>query len=445
MSRPGSPSRPRLAPVGTAVDPGPRAGRLQQRRRRTLTSSAPTTARTDPRLDHHQRHGPERARAPSCRSRPPDQLPGRDGRQRRRRSPSRPGPRPARSRAPTSFAGTGASAKAGDTVTVQYVLATYSSGKVIQSSWTSQPFTFTLGDGQVIPGWDKGVVGMQVGGRRELIIPPDLGYGATSPGPGIAPNDTLVFVIDAAQGRLSRTTRADGRRRPHRRTAPRRASRLAAATAAADPDAAVPDVPGLDGARPRPAPGRRAPLGHRLRRRRAHRGLGRRVRRGRRHLARRRDLVDWLRQGRARWSTRSPAAPADLDVLDASCPHPRRCAMWARRQAHETAIHRVDAELARRSAARSVPPAFAADGIDELRDRASSRGAAPSSARTSRSAAQRAVHRHGRGLAAAHRCRTASRRRRARETAGDGDDCTVRGRGGRPLPGAVEPRRAGRR
>ena len=92
--------------------------------------------------------------------------------------------------------GTGPTAKAGDNVTVQYVLATYSSGKVIQSSWTSQPFQFTLGAGQVIPGWDKGVVGMQVGGRRELIIPPGLGYGAQSPGPGIAANDTLVFVID---------------------------------------------------------------------------------------------------------------------------------------------------------------------------------------------------------------------------------------------------------
>ena len=92
--------------------------------------------------------------------------------------------------------GTGPAAKAGDTVTVQYVLATYSSGKVIQSSWTSQPFTFVLGQGQVIPGWDAGVAGMQVGGRRELIIPPAEGYGASSPGAGIAPNDTLVFVVD---------------------------------------------------------------------------------------------------------------------------------------------------------------------------------------------------------------------------------------------------------
>jgi peptidylprolyl isomerase len=94
------------------------------------------------------------------------------------------------------IAGSGPAAASGDKLTVQYTLATYSSGKVIQSSWTSQPFTFTLGAGQVIPGWDKGVVGMKAGGRRELIIPPSLGYGAQSPGAGIAPNDTLVFVID---------------------------------------------------------------------------------------------------------------------------------------------------------------------------------------------------------------------------------------------------------
>jgi peptidylprolyl isomerase len=92
--------------------------------------------------------------------------------------------------------GTGPLAEDGDSITVQYVLATYSSRKVIQSSWTSSPFTFKLGEAQVIPGWDKGVVGMRVGGRRELIIPPALGYGAQSPGAGIAANDTLVFVVD---------------------------------------------------------------------------------------------------------------------------------------------------------------------------------------------------------------------------------------------------------
>lgn len=92
--------------------------------------------------------------------------------------------------------GTGAVAKIGSKLTVQYVLATYSSRKVVQSSWTSQPFTFTLGVGQVIAGWDKGMVGMRVGGRREMIIPPSLGYHAVAAGPGIAANDTLVFVVD---------------------------------------------------------------------------------------------------------------------------------------------------------------------------------------------------------------------------------------------------------
>jgi peptidylprolyl isomerase len=107
-----------------------------------------------------------------------------------------PGAPPTQLESADLIVGTGPAAAAGDSVTVQYVLATYSSRKVIQASWTSKPFGFTLGEGQVIPGWDKGVVGMKVGGRRELIIPPSLGYGDESPGAGIAPNDTLVFVVD---------------------------------------------------------------------------------------------------------------------------------------------------------------------------------------------------------------------------------------------------------
>jgi peptidylprolyl isomerase len=108
------------------------------------------------------------------------------------------GPPPTSLESADLIVGTGRAAAPGDQVTVQYVLATYSAQKVIQSSWTSRPFTFTLGAGQVIPGWDKGVIGMHVGGRRELIIPPSLGYGATPPAgaQGIASNDTLVFVID---------------------------------------------------------------------------------------------------------------------------------------------------------------------------------------------------------------------------------------------------------
>jgi peptidylprolyl isomerase len=93
--------------------------------------------------------------------------------------------------------GSGAEAKAGDEVTVQYVGVDYKTGKEFDASWDrGEPFSFTLGAGQVIGGWDKGVVGMKVGGRRELIIPPGLAYGSAGAPPAIAPNATLVFVID---------------------------------------------------------------------------------------------------------------------------------------------------------------------------------------------------------------------------------------------------------
>jgi len=93
--------------------------------------------------------------------------------------------------------GSGAEAKAGDKVTVQYVGVNYENGKEFDSSWSrSEPFPFSLGGGEVIPGWDQGIVGMKVGGRRELIIPPELGYGESGYPPAIPPNETLVFVID---------------------------------------------------------------------------------------------------------------------------------------------------------------------------------------------------------------------------------------------------------
>jgi peptidylprolyl isomerase len=92
--------------------------------------------------------------------------------------------------------GTGREAKPGDTVTVQYVGVLYKNGKQFDASWDhGKPFDFVLEAGQVIPGWDRGVTGMKVGGRRELIIPPSLGYGAKGSGP-IPPKATLVFVID---------------------------------------------------------------------------------------------------------------------------------------------------------------------------------------------------------------------------------------------------------
>jgi peptidylprolyl isomerase len=93
--------------------------------------------------------------------------------------------------------GTGAEAKAGDEVTVQYVGVDYKNGKEFDASWDrGEPFTFQLGAGMVIPGWDQGVEGMKVGGRRELIIPPDLAYGPEGSPPAIGPNETLIFVID---------------------------------------------------------------------------------------------------------------------------------------------------------------------------------------------------------------------------------------------------------
>jgi peptidylprolyl isomerase len=92
--------------------------------------------------------------------------------------------------------GKGKTARSGRNVTVQYVGVSYSTGQQFEASWDhGQPFQFQLGAQMVIPGWDRGVTGMKEGGRRELVIPPDLAYG-TEGRPGIAPNETLVFVID---------------------------------------------------------------------------------------------------------------------------------------------------------------------------------------------------------------------------------------------------------
>ena len=93
--------------------------------------------------------------------------------------------------------GDGPTAETGDRVEVQYVGVDYSTGEQFDASWDSgQPFEFQIGAGQVIPGWDQGVTGMKVGGRRELIIPPDLAYGAQGSPPAIGPDATLIFVID---------------------------------------------------------------------------------------------------------------------------------------------------------------------------------------------------------------------------------------------------------
>jgi peptidylprolyl isomerase len=93
--------------------------------------------------------------------------------------------------------GTGPAATSGSNVTVNYVGVLYKGGKEFDSSWKrNQTFPFKLGQGAVIQGWDKGLVGMKVGGRRELIIPANLAYGKSGSPPTIPPNAALVFVVD---------------------------------------------------------------------------------------------------------------------------------------------------------------------------------------------------------------------------------------------------------
>jgi FKBP-type peptidyl-prolyl cis-trans isomerase FkpA len=101
-----------------------------------------------------------------------------------------------------TLAGTGATAAAGNTITVHYTgwlydeKASQNRGKQFDSSIGKTPFSFKLGVGQVIAGWDQGVVGMKVGGKRTLIIPSALGYGSTGAGSAIPPNAALVFEVE---------------------------------------------------------------------------------------------------------------------------------------------------------------------------------------------------------------------------------------------------------
>ena len=93
--------------------------------------------------------------------------------------------------------GDGPAVKAGDQIEVNYVGVTFKDGKEFDSSFDAgQPFQFELGSSMVIPGWDRGLVGMKVGGRRRLTIPPELAYGAQGSPPAIGPDETLGFVID---------------------------------------------------------------------------------------------------------------------------------------------------------------------------------------------------------------------------------------------------------
>jgi peptidylprolyl isomerase len=93
--------------------------------------------------------------------------------------------------------GDGAEATPGRTAVVHYVGVAFSTGEEFDASWNrGRPFEFKLGQGQVIPGWDQGVAGMRVGGRRRLTIPSAMAYGARGAGGVIGPNETLVFVVD---------------------------------------------------------------------------------------------------------------------------------------------------------------------------------------------------------------------------------------------------------
>ena len=93
--------------------------------------------------------------------------------------------------------GGGDEAKAGHNVEVHYAGNAWSTRKQFDASWDrGDAFSFRLGAGQVIAGWDQGVAGMKVGGRRRLVIPPNLGYGSRGAGGAIKPNETLVFVVD---------------------------------------------------------------------------------------------------------------------------------------------------------------------------------------------------------------------------------------------------------
>ena len=107
------------------------------------------------------------------------------------------GPAPSTLQITDLTVGDGPEAASGQTVTVHYVGVSFDSGAQFDASWDrGEPFRFPLGGGRVIAGWDQGVAGMKVGGRRQLVIPPQLAYGDRGAGGVIKPGETLVFVVD---------------------------------------------------------------------------------------------------------------------------------------------------------------------------------------------------------------------------------------------------------
>ncbi|GAB3212390.1 FKBP-type peptidyl-prolyl cis-trans isomerase [Marinactinospora thermotolerans] len=107
------------------------------------------------------------------------------------------GPPPADLQITDITIGEGAQAGHGSTVSVHYVGVAHSTGEEFDASWNrGEPLRFKLGARQVIEGWDQGVLGMRVGGRRRLVIPPHLAYGDRGAGGRIKPGETLIFVVD---------------------------------------------------------------------------------------------------------------------------------------------------------------------------------------------------------------------------------------------------------
>ena len=108
------------------------------------------------------------------------------------------GPPPKTLQTKDLIVGTGPEVTAGSNVTVNYVGVSWSTKEEFDTSWGRAPFTVeNVGQAAVIPGWNEGLVGMKQGGRRQLVIPPDKGYGDTGQGAKIGPNETLVFIVDA--------------------------------------------------------------------------------------------------------------------------------------------------------------------------------------------------------------------------------------------------------
>jgi peptidylprolyl isomerase len=156
------------------------------------TPSATIQAQTTPTATTPQESAPKATKVePSAGEANPDRKP---------KVPKGKGDPPAELVVQDLIVGKGARARAGDTVTVQYVGVLFDSGKQFDTSWqgnkAGEGFQFPLGAGQVIPGWDQGVVGMREGGRRKLIIPAELAYGAQGFPPDIPPDAALIFDID---------------------------------------------------------------------------------------------------------------------------------------------------------------------------------------------------------------------------------------------------------